>query len=317
MTVEHRSERRLVTCLFLDVVGSTDMTVSLGPERMKRELERSFTDLKGILQREGGTIEKYIGDAIFVIFGAPIAHTDDPERALRAAIDCAEWAARSRGAGGAVDVRIGVETGEALIDLDAVDLRQQMAVGAVVNLAARLQSQADAGEIVVGPTCRGETADVAEYARERTADLKGIGAVSIASLVGLSTHVNYRPLRFVGRDAELRRLSAAFDRVRAGRATFALVSGPPGQGKSRLIEEFLATLPSDVRVLSARCPPGTESGAFTPLRQLVASDVGAATIEALAARTGQLFPDATAGASVLEGVAHAVGLTTSERILGL
>src|SRR5436190_2159560 len=119
MTAEHRSERRLVTCLFLDVVGSTDMTVSLGPERMKR----------------------------------------------------------------AVEVRIGVETGEALIDLDAVDMRQQMAVGTVVNLAARLQSHADAGEIVVGPTCRGETADVAEYAHERSAELKGIGAVSIASLV--------------------------------------------------------------------------------------------------------------------------------------
>jgi class 3 adenylate cyclase len=317
MTVEHRSERRLVTCLFLDVVGSTDMTVSLGPERMKRELGRAFADLEGILQGHGGTIEKYIGDAIFVIFGAPLAHTDDPERALRAAIACAEWAARNRGAGGAVDVRIGVETGEALIDLDAVDLRQQMAVGTVVNLAARLQAQADTGEIVVGPTCREETADVAEYARERTADLKGIGPVSVASLVGLSAHARYRPLRFVGRDAELRRLSAALERVRAGRATFALVSGPPGQGKSRLTEEFLATLPSDVRVLSARCRPGTESGAFTPLRQLVAADVGDPTIDALTARMGQLFPDEAAAAAVLEGVAHAVGLTTSERILAL
>src|SRR5437762_2331870 len=317
MTAEHRSQRRLVTCLFLDVVGSTDRTVSLGPERMKRALERAFADLDEILRQHGGTIEKYIGDAIFVIFGAPAAHTDDPERALRAAIACTEWAARSRGAGGAVDVRIGVETGEALIDLDAVDMRQQMAVGTVVNLAARLQSHADAGEIVVGPTCRGETADVAEYAHERSAELKGIGAVSIASLVGLSTHAPYRPIRFVGRIAELRRLRAAFDRVLGGRATFALVSGPPGQGKSRLTEEFLATLPSDIRVLSARCRPGTESGTFTPLRQLVTADVGDPTIEALTARIGQLFPDETAGPSVLEGVAHAVGLPTSERILGL
>src|SRR5205814_950911 len=175
----------------------------------------------------------------------------------------------------------------------------------------------DAGEIVVGPTCRGETADVAEYAHERSAELKGIGAVSIASLVGLSTHAPYRPIRFVGRIAELRRLRAAFDRVLGGRATFALVSGPPGQGKSRLTEEFLATLPSDIRVLSARCRPGTESGTFTPLRQLVTADVGDPTIEALTARIGQLFPDETAGPSVLEGVAHAVGLVTSERILGL
>jgi len=317
MTVEHRSERRLVTCLFLDVVGSTDMTVSLGPERMKRQLDRAFADLKEILHGHGGTIEKYIGDAIFVIFGAPAAHTDDPERALRAAIACAGWAAQNRSAGGAVDVRVGVETGEALIDLDAVDLRQQMAVGTVVNLAARLQSQADAGEILVGPTCREATADVAEYARERVAELKGIGAVSIAALVGLGPHLRHRPLRFVGRDGELGRLTAAFDRVRSGRATLALVSGPPGQGKSRLIEELLGTLPPDVRVLSARCRPGTESGAFTPLRQLVMADVGDGTLHGLATRIAQLLPDGATHEGVLEIIAHSAGLTTSERILAL
>jgi class 3 adenylate cyclase/tetratricopeptide (TPR) repeat protein len=317
MTVEHRSERRLVTCLFLDVVGSTDMTVSLGPERMKRELDRAFADLKEILQGHGGTIEKYIGDAIFVIFGAPSAHTDDPERALRAAIACAEWATRTRSAGGAVDVRVGVETGEALIDLDAVDLHQQMAVGTVVNLAARLQSQADPGEILVGPTCREATADVAEYDRERTAGLKGIGSVSIAALVGLGPHLRHQPLRFVGRDGELGRLKTTFDRVQAGHATLALVSGPPGQGKSRLVEEFLVTLPPDVRVLSARCRPGTESGVFTPLRQLVTADVGQGTVDGLATRIAQLLPDVATHQGVLEVIAHSVGLTTSDRILAM
>jgi class 3 adenylate cyclase len=316
MTVEHRSERRLVTCLFLDVVGSTDMTVSLGPERMKRELDRAFADLKEILQGHGGTIEKFIGDAIFVIFGAPAAHTDDPERALRAAIACRGWAAQNRSAGGAVDVRVGVETGEALVDLDAVDLHQQMAVGTVVNLAARLQSQADAGEILVGPTCREATADVAEYARERVADLKGIGAVSIATLVSLGPQLGHRPLRFVGRDPELGRLNASFDRVRGGRATLALVSGPPGQGKSRLVEEFLAELPPEVRVLSARCRPGTESGAFTPLRQLVTAD-GHGTLVGLATRVAGLLPDVATNQGVVEVIAHSAGLTTSERILAL
>jgi class 3 adenylate cyclase/tetratricopeptide (TPR) repeat protein len=317
MTVEHRSERRLVTCLFLDVVGSTDMTVSLGPERMKRDLDRAFADLKEILQGYGGTIEKYIGDAIFVIFGAPAAHTDDPERALRAAIACAEWAAQNRSAGGAVDVRIGVETGEALVDLDAVNVRQQMAVGSVVNLAARLQSQADAGEILVGPTCREATADVAEFARERAAELKGFGAVSVAKLVSLGTHLRHDRLRFVGRDAELARLRATFDRVRAGRATLVLVSGPPGQGKSRLIEEFRATLSPDVRILTARCRPGTESGAFTPLRQLITADVGHGTLDGLATRIAQLLPDVATHQGVLEIIAHSAGLTTSERILAL
>src|SRR5919108_2037667 len=84
-------ERRMVTALFIDVVGSTALTVKLGPERLKRALDRAFAELAPIVEGEGGTVEKYVGDAIHALFGAPIAHADDPQRALRAARGCVRW----------------------------------------------------------------------------------------------------------------------------------------------------------------------------------------------------------------------------------
>lgn len=317
MSVEHRSERRLVTCLFIDVVGSTEMTVARGPERMKRELDRAFAELRTILVGHGGTIEKYVGDAIFVLFGAPMAHANDPERALRAATACCEWATAHRREGGQLHVRAGIETGEALVDLDAIDDRQQMVVGTVVNLASRLQAYADPDEVLVGPTCRDVTADVAEFAAEREAPLKGIGQIAVAALASVGPHGPQRPLPFVGRGTELATLRRAFDRARGGRATFALVSGPPGQGKSRLAEEALAAVPEDVRVLAARCRPGSETGASTPLRQLVAADVGPAALDALAGRIAALLPADGQRTQIAEAVAHSAGIITSERLLGL
>ena len=87
-----REERRLVTCLFIDVVGSTELTVALGPERLKGSLDAAFSVLRERIEREGGTVEKYVGDAIYAIFGSPVAHSDDPVRALRAAAAARDWA---------------------------------------------------------------------------------------------------------------------------------------------------------------------------------------------------------------------------------
>jgi len=92
-----QEERRLVTCLFIDVVGSTELTVSLGPERLKAALDGVFSDLRALIERQGGTVEKYVGDAIYAIFGSPVAHSDDPLRALRAAAGARDWA-RARAA---------------------------------------------------------------------------------------------------------------------------------------------------------------------------------------------------------------------------
>ena len=130
--VDGHRERRLVTCLFVDIVGSTETTLRLAPEQAGRLLGDAFDRLSSIVAAEGGVVEKYIGDAICAIFGARTAQADDAVRALRAADRCARaWAGEAGGAGG-LAVRIGVETGEALVDLDAIEDRQRIAVGACV-----------------------------------------------------------------------------------------------------------------------------------------------------------------------------------------
>ncbi|MEK6208417.1 MAG: AAA family ATPase [Chloroflexota bacterium] len=261
--MEHRSERRLVTCVFIDVVGSTDLGQRLGPERMQRRLADAFGHISSVAVAEGGTIEKYIGDEIFVLFGAPTAHADDVVRALRTADAAVRWAETAE----SLAVRVGVETGEALVDLDGVGERQRMAVGTCVNVAARLQQQADPGQMIVGPTCRAAAGDQGDFDDLGTVRLKGLGDTHAWRFVRL-TESGPLPLPFVGRRAELDQLSTAFDRATAGRATLAVVTGPPGIGKSSLVQELTRSVAHKARVLEARCRPGTETGS-SPLRQLI------------------------------------------------
>jgi class 3 adenylate cyclase/tetratricopeptide (TPR) repeat protein len=261
--MEHRSERRLVTCVFIDVVGSTDLGQRLGPERMRLRLDDAFGHISSVAVAEGGTIEKYIGDEIFVLFGAPTAHADDVLRALRTAEAAIRWAETTE----ALRVRVGIETGEALVDLEAVGERQRMAVGTCVNLAARLQQLADPGQVIVGPTCRAAAGDQGEFDDLGTVKLKGLGDTRAWRLARL-TESGPIQLPFVGRRAELDRLTTAFRQAAAGRATLAVITGPPGIGKSSLLREFTRSLGDKARVLEARWRPGTETGS-SPLRQLV------------------------------------------------
>ena len=108
-----REERRLVTCMFVDVVGSTELTMRLGAERLKRDLGAAFGEISRIIVAHGGTVEKYVGDAIYALFGAPIAHEDDTLRALRAAEAVRGWCVAGAAHGHPFAIRVGVETGEA------------------------------------------------------------------------------------------------------------------------------------------------------------------------------------------------------------
>jgi len=132
-------ERRVVTALFVDVVGSTALIVQLGPERFKRALDQAFRGLREVIEGEGGSVGTFIGDAIFALFGVPITRPDDPHRALRAAQACIRWSEAHERVSVPLAVRIGVETGEAIVELASAETeRHQTSVGACVNIAARL-----------------------------------------------------------------------------------------------------------------------------------------------------------------------------------
>ena len=307
------SERRLVTCLFVDVVGSTDATLQLGPERMQRLLGDAFAEMSVTITDHGGTVEKYIGDAIFALFGATTAHADDAERALRAAEACARWSSAPAASTPRLAIRVGIETGEALVDVAGVDDRQRMAVGECVNIAARLQQRAEPGEIMVGPTSHEATAGVATFEALGTLTLKGLGEVDAWRFIEFGARDRVQPVAFVGREAELRFLGDACDQAHRGSATLALIVGPPGQGKSRLADEAIRTCGA-IRLLQARCRPGAEAGINTPIRQLVDADVPGATPEGVKERLSALL-GADDGVEVAAAVCHSAGLAVSEQML--
>src|SRR5215207_1849124 len=146
---ERREERKVVTVLFCDLVGSTEQAERADPEDVRALLSAYHERVRGELERFGGTVEKFIGDAVMALFGAPVAHEDDPERAIRAALAIREWAEEED----ELQVRLGITTGEALVALTARPAAGEgMASGDVVNTAARLQAAAPANGVVVDAT---------------------------------------------------------------------------------------------------------------------------------------------------------------------
>ncbi|MEP6468673.1 MAG: adenylate/guanylate cyclase domain-containing protein [Chloroflexota bacterium] len=300
-------ERRLVTSLFLDIVGSTDLMLRISPERLKRVLDEAFGDLSGVIAEHGGTVEKYIGDAIFAVFGVPTGRADDPLRALRAAEACAQLAEARSEDRVPFAVRIGVETGQVLVDLDAAETdRERMIVGPSVNLAARLQAAADPGHILVGPDCHEATANRAGFESVGELGLKGIGTVAAWRLLSTAGSAQVEP-GFVGREEEFGRLQDALQHARAGRSVLALIIGPPGQGKSRLVGQFVAGL-AEMPKLVARCRPEAEQGSLTPLKQLLADNSALPEPEVLLARLAELFPEPRERDRIAAALMHSAGL---------
>lgn len=306
---ESREERRLVTCVFIDIVGSTALTARLGPERLKRALTDTFEEVSAQIRAEGGVVEKYIGDAVYALFGAPTAHADDPLRALRAAHACRTSAARPESP---FTLRIGVETGEAVVDLAAVEVtHQQMSVGAVVNTAARLEQAAEPGQILVGPACHAVTSATARFRSLGTRSLKGLDAIEVWELETVGEAVPSVDLPFVGRRGELEVLRLALSRS-ARRAVLALVSGPPGQGKTRLVRELIEGTGRTPFI--ARCRPVGEVGATAPLRELLGGPaVGRAEVEASLVT----IADPDERARVVRAVLHGAGVELDDRLARL
>src|SRR5215208_6930652 len=165
-----REERKVVTVLFCDLVGFTQRSEEIDPEDVRALLRRYHGHLRGELERFGGAVEKFIGDAVVAVFGAPAAHEDDPERAVRAALAIREWAGAEEG----LKLRIAVNTGEALVTLGTrPEQGEGMVAGDVVNTAARLQSAAPTNGVLVGETTYRATRDRIDYGEHEPVEAKG------------------------------------------------------------------------------------------------------------------------------------------------
>jgi class 3 adenylate cyclase/tetratricopeptide (TPR) repeat protein len=278
---ERREERKVVTVLFADLVGFTSRAERLDPEDVRAVLAPYWERLRGELERHGGTVEKFIGDAVMALFGAPVAHEDDPERAVRAALAIRDWA---RGEDD-LQVRIAVTTGEALVLLGARPAEGEgMAAGDVVNTAARLQAAAPVNGVLVGESTYRATRDVIDYEEREPVHAKGKTepvptweALQARSRLGMDLEQRAL-LPLVGRVRELETLIGAFDRARREREPqLVTLVGVPGIGKSRLVAELFARLdaaPDIVWWRQGRALPYGQGVSFWALGEMVKAQAG-------------------------------------------
>jgi class 3 adenylate cyclase len=231
-------ERKVVSVLFCDLVGFTSRAEQLDVEDVRGVLRPYYARLRAELERYGGTVEKFIGDAVMALFGAPVAHEDDPERAVRAALAIREALAKLNEADPSLDlhVRVGVTTGEALVALDARPVEGEgMASGDVVNTAARLQAAAPVDGVLVDQATYWTTNRQIAYRAAAPVQAKGKNEpVPVWQALGSGLTSEVEPVKaphieLIGRAAELALLEAALTRARTGRRPhLGLVVGVPG-----------------------------------------------------------------------------------------
>jgi class 3 adenylate cyclase len=273
-----REERRIVSVVFVDLVGFTSRSEGLDPEDVRAILTPYHGTVRDELESFGGVVEKFVGDAVMAVFGAPTAHGDDPERAVRAALAIREAVTALNARQPELELRIrgAVNTGEAVVTLSArPGLGEAMVAGDVVNTASRLQQHAPVGEVVVGEETYRATRAAIEYEPLEAVTAKGKAepiatwrAIGASSASG-ERHLSSTP--FVGRDREVGLLDATWERVeRERRPHLITVVGPPGVGKSRLIAEFTERISSrNGRVVRGRCLPYRERSAYGPFASQV------------------------------------------------
>ena len=258
-TAPPREQRKVVTVLFCDVTGSTELGETLDPEALRSLLAGYFERMRAIVERHGGTVEKFIGDAVMAVFGVPIVHEDDALRAVRAAAEMRE-AFPELGIQG----RIGVTTGEVVTGTE-----ERLATGDAVNVAARLQQVAQTGEILIGEETLQLVRDAVEVEALEPLRLKGkaeaVPAFRLRSVHGEVGFSRRQDAPMVGRGREERLLGDAWERVVSERSCHLFtVLGPAGVGKSRLAAEFLASL-GEALVVRGRCLPYGEGITYWPV----------------------------------------------------
>ena len=280
-------ERKTVSILFADLVGFTARSDQADPEDVRAALRPYHSMLKREIERFGGTVEKFIGDAVMAVFGAPVSREDDAERAVLAALRILEEipALNEERPGSDLAVRVAVNTGEGLVNVTArADRGETLVTGDVVNTASRLQGVAPVGGLVVGEATHRATRDLFEYESLEPVALKG-KAEPVPLWRAIRAHAGFRrgidatgATAFVGRELERTLLEQAYLRaVRERAVQLVTVAGEPGVGKSRLIHEFFGFIddqPDLVWWRHGRCLPYGEGVSFWALGEMIKSQAG-------------------------------------------
>jgi class 3 adenylate cyclase/tetratricopeptide (TPR) repeat protein len=325
-------ERKVVSILFVDLVGFTAISERLDPEDVRARLRPYHARVKQEIERFGGTVEKFVGDAVMAAFGAPVGHEDDAERAVRAglgiieAIDELNEAEPELG----LSVRAAVSTGEAVVALGARPAEGEgFVTGDVVNTAARLQQAAPVGTLVVGEQTFQTTKHVVEYEELESISVKGKAqplSVWLAKRprgrVGVEVEQAV-PAPFIGREHELALLKDTYARtLRESSVLLLTLTGEPGVGKSRLVAElrsFVAEQAGPVVWRQGRCLPYGEGITFWALGEIVKAQAGVLESDSPEEASGKLalaVQEAVAEASEREWfgerLAPLVGATTAE-----
>jgi class 3 adenylate cyclase/tetratricopeptide (TPR) repeat protein len=307
-----RAQRKVVTVLFCDVSGSTELGEALDPEALRTLLARYFERMKAIVERHGGSVEKFIGDAVMAVFGVPVVHEDDALRALRAAAEMRDALPELEVRG-----RIGIATGEVVTGTE-----ERLATGDAVNLAARLEQAAQPGEILIAGDTLRLTRDAADVEAVEPLSLKGKSSPVVAhrliAVHGAEAIARQGAAPMVGRTTELRRLRDAYDQAAADRSCqLFTILGPAGVGKSRLVAEFLASF-ADAVVVRGRCLPYGEGITYWPVVEVV-KQLPAVELDPAAARVvGDLVGEqrlVTSSAEIAWGFRRLLETVASERPL--
>jgi class 3 adenylate cyclase/tetratricopeptide (TPR) repeat protein len=311
--------RKTVTVLFADVVGSTSRGEQTDPESTRRLLSRYFEAVRQVIERHGGTVEKFIGDAVMAVFGIPTLHEDDALRAVRAAdemrgavellnqeLASASWPP--------IALRTGVNTGEVVAGEAAAG--HTFVTGDPVNVAARLEQAAGPGEILLGAMTYRLVRQSIEAEPMPPLELKGkaepVEAFRLIS-VGERDAIRRHDTPLVGRRRELHLLSEAFDRANEERAcSLFTMLGTAGVGKSRLVHEFLGQVRDRAKVLRARCLPYGEGITFWPVIELAQAAAGIEMNEPpelARQKLEAMLKDSLDGEAILQRVASTIGLS--------
>ena len=311
--------RKTVTVLFCDVVDSTGIGEHQDPERVRGVMSRYFEEARTVLERHGGTIEKFIGDAVMAVFGIPTLHEDDPVRAVRAAVELRDAVARlneelERALGLKIAVRTGVNTGEVIAGDPAH--AQSFVAGDAVNVAQRLQASAAPGEILIGEQTYRLARDAVAADAVEQLELKGKSAPVVAyRLLEVIPHAAGHARRLdspmVGRERELEAVRLAFERaVEGAECGLVTILGPAGVGKSRLAAEALQEIAPRATALSGSCLAYGEGITFWPILEVVRQAVGIADDDDPAVATRKIaaaLAGEDSGALAAERVAELIG----------